>query len=564
MPKSDIDHAIAAARDRLNIGQTLPKEGLETFAALFHHARTHFADRPAYRCLGHHLSFAELDRHSDHLAAYLQSLDFLQPGDRIALQLPNLLQWPVAAMAILKVGLILVNTNPLYTAPELAHQLKDSGAKLVITLTSLAGPLQQIIAQTAVQQVILTAPADLHPPPKRPLINALFTLKTRPPRLHFPNAIRYRQALTQGAKQGAKHPLKPPPTTPDATALLQYTGGTTGRSKGVILTHRALMACMQQTAWVYAKVDWTASHPRMAVPLPLYHIYAFSVAFTHALYCGHESLLIPNPRDIKVFIRQLRQQPCTGLIGLNTLFNALMQHPDFPRLDFSRTKLTISGGMALSKSIAERWQAITGTQICEGYGLTECAGIMSVNDPQSPTLGTVGCIFPATAVKIKDPDGHELGIDDPGELYFTGPTKMTGFWQQPNALDDLLDKDGYMRTGDIATVGKDGLLRIIDRTKDMIIVSGFNVYPNEVEDVALAHPAVQECAAIAGQDENGEYLRLFVVPGPTPPSEAELRAHCRQHLTGYKVPRTVTFIEEMPKTPVGKPLRRTLRETYPA
>ncbi|MEQ9210119.1 MAG: AMP-binding protein [Pseudomonadales bacterium] len=560
MQLSEINQAVAQARDRLGIPQELDEYEIRDYLALFKYALEQYADRPAYNCLGHVLSFSELDQLSDHFAAYLQSLEFMQPGDRVSLQLPNLLQWPVAAMGIIKAGYILVNTNPLYTDRELKHQLNDSGAKIVISLKNISKELEEIADQTSVQLVILTEVGDLLPTPRRQLTNfALKYVLRQVPRVKFENSVSFASVLADGAGKS----LNPVRVKEEDVAVLQYTGGTTGISKGVMLTHKNLMSCMYQVACIYEKAEWTKGEMRMVTPLPLYHIYAFSVSFNHALYNGHENVLIPNPRDIRKFAKTLKNTPFDGMTGLNTLFNGLMNNKDFQGMDFSRVKLTLSGGMALSRSIADRWEALTGAKICEGYGLTESTGIMAVNSPEAPMLGTVGCIFSSTLVRIKDQQGNDLGVGEEGELWFKGPTMMAGFWEKPDDMAELMDEDGYMNTGDIARINDNGYLSIVDRTKDMIVVSGFNVYPNEIEEVVIAHPKIRECAVIAGQEEDGEYVRLFVVADQNDISAEEIREYCRQNLTGYKVPKTVTFVDEMPKSNVGKILRRELREKYP-
>jgi len=420
--------------------------------------------------------------------------------------------------------------------------------------------LHEIVEETSVEQVVLTEIGDLLPTLRRVGTNAVLKYILRKvPSLEFKNTISYLDALNFGSK------LKytPVQTSPDDVAVLQYTGGTTGVSKGVMLTHANLIACMQQVEWIYKKSEWKAGCMRMVTPLPLYHVYAFSISFTHSLNNGHESVLIPDPRDIKKFVKLLKRTPFDGITGLNTLFNSLMNNEDFRGMDFSRVKLILSGGMALSQNIAERWKDLTGAQICEGYGLTECSGILSVNEPGKPVLGTVGCAFPGTELKITDEEGKELGLNEPGELWFRGPQMMIGFWQRPEAMDELLDDEGYMRTGDIALMNESGLLSIVDRAKDMIIVSGFNVFPNEIEDAVIAHPKIQECAVVAGKTDDGEYVRLFVVADENEISAQEIRAFCKENMTAYKVPKTVTYVDEMPKSNVGKILRRELRDKYP-
>lgn len=558
--RSAVNQALDQARTRLGVPQVLPESDIRTFDDLFEKARQQFSDSPAYQCMDHVLTFKDVDRLSDQFAAYLQSLDFMDKGDRVSLQLPNLLQWPVAAMAVIKAGFILVNTNPLYTSRELKHQLNDSGAKVVITLSNIASELHEIIDETAVKQVILTETADLLPTFRRIAINAVLKYVMRKvPSLRFDNAVAYRDALNKGSHLS----VTPVDMDPADVAVLQYTGGTTGVSKGVMLTHKNLISCMQQVEWIYSKSDWESGSMRMVTPLPLYHIYAFSISFTHSMNNGHESVLIPNPRDFKKFAKLLKRTPFDGITGLNTLFNCLMNEEAFRGADFSRVKLTLSGGMALSKNIADRWYELTGGKICEGYGLTECSGILSVNAPENPVLGTVGCAFPGTELKIIDEDGNELGLNEPGELCFKGPQRMSGFWGRPDAMKELLDEDGYMSTGDIAIMNDSGHLSIVDRAKDMIIVSGFNVYPNEIEDVVIAHPKILECAAVAGKTDDGEYVRLFVVADESEVSVEEIRTFCKENMTAYKVPKTVTYVDEMPKSNIGKILRRELREKYP-
>ena len=558
--QSIVNQTLVAARTRLGVGQTLPEGSIVDFNGLFEKARREFSSQPAYQCLGHILTFGEVDRLSNRLAAYLQSLDFMQKGDRISLQLPNLLQWPVAAMAILKAGFILVNTNPLYTSGELEHQLNDAGVKLVIALANTASELHKIIDETSVEQVILTEAGDLLPTLNRIGTNAVLKYILRQvPSLDFKNTIAYRDAL----KAGAELDLAPVQTGANQVAVLQYTGGTTGVSKGVMLTHGSLIACMRQVEWIYQKSEWQAASMRMVTPLPLYHIYAFSISFTHSLNNGHESVLIPNPRDITKFVKLLKRTPFDGMIGLNTLFIGLMNNEEFRGMDFSRVKLILSGGMALSKNIADCWKELTGGQICEGYGLTECSGILSANEPENPILGTVGCAFPGTELKITDAQGNELGLNEPGELWFKGPQMMAGFWGRPEAMKETMDSEGYMRTGDIALMNERGYLSIVDRAKDMIIVSGFNVCPNEIEDRVIAHAKIREAAVIAGRTDEGEYVRLFVVADEKDISAQEIRAFCRENMAAYKVPRTVTYVDEMPKSNIGKILRRELRDKYP-
>lgn len=555
-----VSEALNRARERFGMPNELPDSDIRTFSDLFAKARDRFSDKPAYQSLGVTLTFADIDQLSDSFAIYLQSLPFLEQGDRIAVQLPNTLQYPVAAMGILKAGMVLVNTNPLYTSHELKHQLNDSGTKLIVVLENFAKELEEVVDETPLKAVMLTQVGDLFPTVKRWGVNfALKYVMRKVPKLNFTNSVRFLDAF-QNPNNTALVPVE---VAPGDIAVLQYTGGTTGVAKGVMLTHQNLMDCMRQVAYVYSLANWKEGESCMVTPLPLYHIYAFSISFTHALNNGHLNVLVIDPRNIKAFVKTLRKTPFDGLIGLNTLFSHLMDNADFRNLDFSRMKLVLSGGMALSKSIADRWREITGSEICEGYGLTESSGILSVNSPKDVQLGTVGTSFSGNSIKIVDDKGNLLACGESGELYFKGPSQMKGYWGREDATQKLLDKDGYMATGDIAVMSPEGMLSIVDRAKDMIIVSGFNVYPNQIEDVVLGHPDIQECAAVAGKTDEGEYVRLFAVSLNPELTEKALRDYCREYLTGYKVPKKVIFVDDLPKSNVGKILRRELRDQYP-
>ena len=558
--KPTVNEALDRARERMGIPNDLPDSELRTFSDLFAKARDQYSDKPAYLSLGVTLRFADIDRLSDIFAAYLQGQEFLEQGDRIAVQLPNILQYPVVAMGILKAGMVLVNTNPLYTSHELKHQLNDSGTKLIVVLENFGKELEEIVDETTVKAVLLTQVGDLFPTAKRWAVNfSLKYLMRQVPKLNFKNSVRFLDVFHR------PNNVSPVPVTvaPGDVAVLQYTGGTTGVAKGVMLTHENLMDCTRQVAYIYSLADWRPGDACMVTPLPLYHIYAFSISFTHALNNGHLNVLVIDPRNIKAFVKILKKTPFDGLIGLNTLFSHLMDNADFRAIDFSRVKLVLSGGMALSKNIADRWREITGSEICEGYGLTESSGILSVNSPQNVQLGTVGTSFSGNRIKIADDQDNALPCGEVGELMFKGPSQMKGYWGREEATKKLLDDQGYMRTGDIAVMSPEGLLSIVDRAKDMIIVSGFNVYPNEIEDVVIGHPDVQECAAVAGKTDTGEYVRLFAVSLNPALTEEELREYCREYLTAYKVPKKVIFVDEMPKSNVGKILRRELRDRYP-
>ncbi|WP_027896392.1 long-chain-fatty-acid--CoA ligase FadD2 [Zestomonas thermotolerans] len=525
-----------------------------------------FADRPAFSNLGVTLSYAELDRLSAAFAAYLQKHTDLKPGDRIAVQLPNVLQYPIAVFGALRAGLIVVNTNPLYTAREMRHQFSDAGARALVYLNMFGHLVQEVLPDTEIEYLIEARMGDLQPGLKGPLLNAAVKyLKKLVPAFHLPQAVPFKSALAQG--QG--HALKPVKVSLDDIAVLQYTGGTTGVAKGAMLTHRNLVANMLQVDACLGQLGddgrplMQAGHEVLIAPLPLYHIYAFTVHCMCMMINGNHNVLITNPRDIPGFVKELAKWRFTGICGLNTLFVALMNHPDFRKLDFSALKLTNSGGTALVRATAEQWQQITGCAITEGYGLTETSPVVSTNPRgRLARLGTVGLPVPGTALKVIDEQGNELPLGEPGELCVKGPQVMKGYWQRPEATAEVLDAEGWLKTGDIAVIDPDGYLRIVDRKKDMIIVSGFNVYPNEIEEVVMAHPKVASCAAIGVPDEkSGEAVKLFVVPREPGLSVEELKAYCREQLTGYKVPKHIVLRDALPMSPVGKILRRELRET---
>lgn len=557
MENTPVMDALRKSRDKYSIPQELPNSDIQTFADLFVSAQQNFADRPAYTCRGKTITFAELDQLSTRLAAALQQREFLEPGDRIAIHLPNLLQYPVVAMAILKAGMILVNVNPLYTDRELENLLKDSGAKMIFTFACLCAELNQIIKTTEIQEVVVTEFADLHDNPKRTLINyVLRYVKRAVPKLDWPCSTSFRSFLNSADPDKFEaHQARP-----EDISVLQYTGGTTGAAKGVMLTQANLMGNMRQVSQVYDHANWEKGKMRMMVPLPMYHIYAFDVSFCHALSCGHESILVTNPRDLDGFIKEMKAYPFDGFMGLNTLFNGLLNKEEFCALDFSRLRLSLSGGMALTRPIADRWEEVTGNGICEGYGLTESSGILCVNIPGATRLGTVGVAFPSTQVRLLGEEGRACGLNEPGELCFKGPNAMLGYWNRPEATAEVIDQEGWVHTGDIAVMDELGSLSIVDRKKDMIIVSGFNVYPNEIEEVVIAHPDVIECAAVAGTNDKGEYVKLFVVPATPELTEEDVCNYCREELTAYKVPREVVFREELPKSNVGKILRKELRD----
>ncbi len=533
---------------------------------VFERACKAHADRPAFSNMGVTLSYSDLERYSAAFAAWLQHHTDLQPGDRIAIQMPNLLQYPVAVFGALRAGLIVVNTNPLYTAREMRHQFQDSGARALVYLNTFGNHVQEVLADTAIEHLIEVQIGDMLPTLRGALVNAAVKhLKKMVPDYSLPQAVAFKNLL----RDGARHSLKPTPLSLDDIAVLQYTGGTTGVAKGAMLTHGNLVANMQQVRANMQQLD-AQGHPViregqevMIAPLPLYHIYAFTVNCMCMMVTGNHNVLITNPRDINGFVKELQRWQFSAFLGLNTLFVALMAHPQFKKVDFSRLKGTNSGGTALVSAVAERWKSMTGCTVVEGYGLTETSPVVCANPHgEHSRLGTVGLPVPGTTLKVIDDEGNALPLGERGELCVKGPQVMKGYWQRPEATAEVLDEEGWLRTGDIAVIDQDGFVSIVDRKKDLIIVSGFNVYPNEIEDVVMAHPKVAACAAIGVADEkSGEAVKLFVVPSDPTLTQEELHAYCRENFTGYKMPRHYVFRDALPMTPVGKILRRELRES---
>ena len=535
-------------------------EGLDDYASVmdvFKVSARKFADKPAFTCMGQTLTYAELDKQSQAFAAWLQHETSLEPGDRIAIQLPNVLQFPVAVFGAMRAGLVVVNTNPLYTEREMAHQFKDSGAKAILILANMADKLEKVLERTDIQHVLVTELGDMHGFPKRLLINAVVKyVKKMVPAYSLPTAVGFRDALSKGVSLSHQEVE----CTPDDVAALQYTGGTTGLAKGSMLTHRNLIANMLQARAAIGPALKDGEETVIA-PLPVYHIYTFTVNCLFLVETGNHSILITNPRDLDNFVKELKSIKFSGFIGLNTLFNALCNRDDFKQLDFSRLKLTVSGGMALTKAAAQRWEEVTGCAIAEGYGMTETSPIVTFNPVDAIQLGTIGKPVAGTTVKVIDADGQALPYGEAGELCVQGPQVMKGYWNLPEETAKAMDSDGWIRTGDIAVLQEDGYVKIVDRKKDMIIVSGFNVYPNEIEDVVAGHPDVLEAAAVGVPDEDaGEAIKLFVVSRNQDLDGESLRQWCKKELTGYKVPKFVEFRDELPKTNVGKVLRRELRD----
>ncbi|WP_281257558.1 long-chain-fatty-acid--CoA ligase FadD [Zobellella endophytica] len=527
--------------------------------AMFEQSVADFADRPAYTNFGKTISYRELDRLSRDFAAYLQQGLKLRQGERIALMMPNLLQYPVCLFGALRAGLVVVNVNPLYTARELEHQLRDSGAETIVIVENFAHTLDKAIRQTGVKHVILTRMGDHLGWLKGTLLNLVVRhIKKMVPNHNLPSCVSYQEAMAKGKGMAYRRPE----LGGDNLAFLQYTGGTTGVSKGAMLSHRNMLANVEQCLGVYGPV-LARGGEKVVTALPLYHVFALTVNGLLFLRLGAENLLITNPRDIPGFVKALKGFDFTCLTGVNTLFNALVNNADFQGGDFKSLKLTIGGGMSVQRAVAEQWQAITGSKLLEGYGLTECSPLVTVCPYDMEGYnGAIGLPVCSTEVRLVDEQGAVITLTHtPGEMEVRGPQVMSGYWGQRGPDDDSFH-DGWLRTGDIATMDEQGFLRIVDRKKDMILVSGFNVFPNEIEAVAMLHKGVLEAAAVGvAHRESGEAVKLVVVKKPGAElDELGLIRHCRQHLTAYKVPKVIEFRDELPKTNVGKILRRELRD----
>ncbi len=524
---------------------------------LFEHAVKRYADQPAFINMGQAMTYRKLEERSRAFAAYLQQGLGLKKGDRVALMMPNLLQYPIALFGILRAGMIVVNVNPLYTPRELEHQLNDSGASAIVIVSNFAHTLEKVVAKTQVKHVILTRLGDQLAPAKGTLVNFVVKyIKRMVPKYHLPDAISFRSALHEGYRMQYVRP----DIINDDLAFLQYTGGTTGVAKGAMLTHRNMQANLEQTKATYGSL-LKEGKETVVTALPLYHIFALTVNCMLFIDSGGANLLITNPRDIPGLVKELSKVRFTAITGVNTLFNALLNDEDFQKLDFSSLSLSAGGGMSVQKAVAERWEKLTGHYLLEGYGLTECSPLVSVN-PYDIRYhsGSIGLPVPSTDIMLVDDEGNEVAEGEPGELCIKGPQVMLGYWQRPDATDEVL-KNGWLRSGDIVTVDQEGFIRIVDRKKDMILVSGFNVYPNEIEDVLMLHPKVREAAAIGvPNDVAGETVKICVVKKDPSLTKEELIAHCKKNLTGYKVPKIVEFRDELPKTNVGKILRRELRD----
>ncbi|MCD1264807.1 long-chain fatty acid--CoA ligase [Shinella sumterensis] len=541
------------------MAQTIAPLGHSSIGALVENCCARFAERPAFTSMGKTLTFRDFDAASKKVAAWLQAQG-LAKGDRVAVMMPNILQNPVVIFGILRAGLVVVNVNPLYTPRELEHQLKDSGAKALFVLENFAGTVAQVVSRTAVRHVVVTTMGDMLGL-KGLIVNLVVRkIKKLVPAWSLPGHIPFKQVMAEGAHAT----LKPADISPGDTAFLQYTGGTTGISKGATLTHANLLSNMEQIKLWIEPVFRLKKRPEQLVfvcALPLYHIFALTVNGLMGIALGGHNVLIANPRDIPAFVKELGKYRVHIFPGLNTLFNAMMNNPDFQKLDFSELVLTLGGGMAVQRPVAERWQKITGCAVTEGYGLSETSPVATANRFDSPDFtGTIGLPLPSTDIEIRDDEGKTLALGEVGEICIRGPQVMAGYWQRPDETAKVMTPDGFFRSGDVGFMTAEGYTKIVDRKKDMILVSGFNVFPNEVEEVAMSLAGVLECAAIGVPDEHsGEAVKLFVVKKDDALTEADVKAHCVANLTNYKRPKFIEFRTELPKSNVGKILRKDLR-----
>ncbi|MCB0579464.1 MAG: AMP-binding protein [Phaeodactylibacter sp.] len=527
-----------------------------TLVELFEETFEKYRKKPAFSCMGKEITFDQVDKQSRSFGAYLQSRG-LEPGDKIAIMMPNLLQYPIVLFGALRAGLVVVNTNPLYTPREMRHQFTDSGAKAIVIAENFAANLEQILADTNIKTVIATSIGEMLGFPKKQIVNFVVrSIRKMVPRYNIPNTVTF----TEAVNQGKRFSLKEHKGSADDVILLQYTGGTTGVSKGAMLTNRNLVANMLQIrAWM---MPFLKEGEEIALcPLPMYHVFAFTVNCLALMSIGTLSVLVTNARDLNSVIKAMKDYPISLMTGVNTLFNALANHKDFGTVDFSSLKVTVGGAMAVQRPVAEQWQKLTGCPLSEGYGMTEASPVVTTNPlDNTGRLGTIGLPIPSTDVRIVDDHGNILGPNQAGELQVKGPQVMKGYYNRPEDTANTI-VDGWLRTGDVAMATDDGFFQIVDRQKDMILVSGFNVYPNEIEEYVASHPKVLECAAIGIPDEkSGEVVKLFVVKKEKSLTDKEIIGYCREGLTNYKIPKQVEFRDELPKTNVGKILRRKLRE----
>jgi long-chain acyl-CoA synthetase len=540
-----------------NVAPEINPDRFQSVSELFDESVHKFRDRDAFENMGTAITFEDLNYLSADFASFFQNVAGLKKGDRIAIQMPNLLQYPVVLFGAIRAGLVVVNVNPLYTARELKYQLNDAGVKAIVILANSAHLLEEVLHETSVETLVVTEVGDMLGFPKSLLINSVVKyVKKMVPTYNLPKAYTFHHALDLGGEKS----FRPEKAKADDIAFLQYTGGTTGVSKGAMLTHRNIISNMLQVReWMRPRL--VEGEEIAILALPLYHIFSLTVNALCMMYIGGTNLMITNPRDIPGFIKTLRKRPFSVFPGLNTLFNGLMNHPDFDKVNWSQLKVSVAGGMALQKAVAEKWVRRTQTMIIEGYGLTETAPVSSCNPADgTDKVGTIGLPLPSTEFMLLDDDGKESAPGTSGEICIRGPQVMAGYWQRPDETALVMTKDGWFKSGDIGMVDDQGFFRIVDRKKDMILVSGFNVYPNEIEDVVAGHPKVLEVAAIGVPDANStEAVKIFVVPRDPSLTTEEILAYCKTNLTGYKMPKHVEFRKELPKTPVGKILRRELR-----
>ncbi|EIZ1361549.1 long-chain-fatty-acid--CoA ligase FadD [Vibrio vulnificus] len=541
-----------------DVPETINPDQYESLVEMFEQSVQKYADQPAFMNMGSVMTFRKLEERSRAFAAYLQNDLKLKKGDRVALMMPNLLQYPVALFGVLRAGCIAVNVNPLYTPRELEHQLNDSGAAAIVIVSNFANTLEQIVENTPVKHVVLTSLGQMLPRAKGTIVDFVVKyVKGMVPKYDLPGAISMRKALHKGRRLQYVKPFM----TGDDIAFLQYTGGTTGVAKGAILTHRNMIANVMQAKGMYGPV-LQPGRELVVTALPLYHVFALTVNCLLFIEMGGRNLLITNPRDIPGFVKELQKYPFTAITGVNTLFNALVNNEDFHELNFSHLKLAVGGGMAVQRAVADKWKKTTGCYLLEGYGLTECSPLVAAYPHDLVDYnGSIGLPVPSTEVRIINNEGEALANTETGELQVRGPQVMQGYWQRPEATKEVINSEGWLSTGDIVKFDEDGFLHIVDRKKDMILVSGFNVYPNEIEDVVALHGKVLEVAAIGQPHEvSGELVKIYVVKRDPSLTKEEIISHCRQHLTGYKVPKLIEFREDLPKTNVGKILRRVLRD----
>jgi long-chain acyl-CoA synthetase len=548
-----VQEAVLQAQKNSGIGSQQPDLTARSLLENWQQAVVDSSLHPAYTCLGQTLTYGEVDQLSRRVASYFQKKLRLSAGDRIAVQLPNLIQYPVVVVAAWKLGLVIVNTNPMYTVRELVHQFNDSGVKAVVVLDQFYETLCQALPDSSIEHVIVTRPVDLLPQPRNMLLSGAMKLMGKRPSLPRGQYIRFSEMLTGGTN------YIPHKATIDDICALQYTGGTTGASKGVMLTQSCLVSNIAQSLSVISILDKPITHSIAVAPLPIYHIYAYSLCMGLMPATRGHTILIPDPRNIPLFVRAIKKFKFEIFIGLNSLFVALLENKDFKKLDFSKLRMTLSGGMALMESVANDWQAATGCIVSEGYGMTESSPVISMNPSGFEKIGTAGIPIPGTDIKVIDENGVEQEVGGVGELCVRGPQVMAGYWQREEQTAEVI-VDGWLHTGDIVTVDEDGYIKIVDRLKDMIIVSGFNVYPNELEQALTLHPAVSQCAAIGVADNKaGEVVKMFVVSTDSELTEAQVIDFCKENMAGYKVPKFVEFRNELPMTNVGKVLRKDLK-----